>query len=195
MPDSPPPATGRQLLVASGLATGIAALVLVLLVLPAEHGIDLLGTGRLLGIDALADPRAAAVTPEPAGFRKDTTEIVLGPYQSIEYKYRMASGATLLYAWGATGELRYDLHGEPEVGPEGFAESFDAQESATAGNGTFTAPFSGIHGWYWENYGRADVTIKLRTAGFYTEAIEFFDGDQRSRSMEPVAAGFESPPR
>ena len=32
------------------------------------------------------------------------------------------------------------------------------------------APFSGIHGWYWENLGSGYVTIRLTTAGFYSEA-------------------------
>ena len=37
------------------------------------------------------------------------------------------------------------------------------------GHGSFTAPFSGIHGWYWENFGTTPVTIQLMSAGFYSQ--------------------------
>jgi len=70
--------------------------------------------------------------------------------------------------------VSYNFHGAPDGAPPGYAESFDAQESAQA-NGTYTAPFSGIHGWYWENTGTEEVTITLTTAGFYSTAHEARD--------------------
>ena len=55
--------------------------------------------------------------------------------------------------------------------PAGYAESFDARDLED-GHGTYTAPFTGIHGWYWENVGTEEITITLHTAGFYTNAHE-----------------------
>jgi hypothetical protein len=36
--------------------------------------------------------------------------------------------------------------------------------------GSFTAPTTGIHGWFWENKGNKPVDIHLTTAGFYDSA-------------------------
>ena len=40
-------------------------------------------------------------------------------------------------------------------------------------SGTLTAPFSGIHGWYWENQTDGEVTVTLSAAGFYNMSHEF----------------------
>ena len=37
-------------------------------------------------------------------------------------------------------------------------------------NGSYVAPFTGIHGWYWENPGTEELIITLSTAGFYRDA-------------------------
>jgi hypothetical protein len=34
-------------------------------------------------------------------------------------------------------------------------------------HGTFVAPSTGIHGWFWENQSLEPVTIKLISSGFY----------------------------
>ena len=34
---------------------------------------------------------------------------------------------------------------------EGYAESYEKENAHEPASGTLTAPFSGIHGWYWEN--------------------------------------------
>jgi hypothetical protein len=93
----------------------------------------------------------------------------------VEYKYRLQEGASMLYSWKATGEVAIDLHSEPDGAPEGYAESFESRNSSGS-SGTYTAPFSGIHGWFWENRGRETVVVTLTTAGFYSGAQEFRDG-------------------
>ena len=80
----------------------------------------------------------------------------------------------------ATRAVAYDFHSEPDGAPDGYAESFDRQSSDRA-QGTYTAPFAGIHGWFWENPGAGEVTITLMTAGFYSSAIEFRDNDRFER--------------
>ena len=40
-------------------------------------------------------------------------------------------------------------------------------------SGTLTAPFTGIHGWYWENSQDREVTVKLTAAGFFSLSHEF----------------------
>src|SRR5688572_15170244 len=55
----------RKILTATILALLAAALILVTAVLPAEYGIDLLGTGRLFGLTALSEGTTGAISPQP----------------------------------------------------------------------------------------------------------------------------------
>lgn len=105
----------------------------------------------------------------------NSVEFILGPFESVEYKYRIEEGGSMLYSWEATGELLFDMHSEPDGAPEGYAETFG--KARTVGDhGTYIAPFSGIHGWFWENRGTDDVTLNLISAGFYSGATEFRGG-------------------
>lgn len=169
------PPSAKKILVATGGALAVAGLLLVTVILPAEYGIDWLGTGRLLGVSALADVRPGVVAFQEAEHRTDARQFVLGPFESVEYKYRINKGGSMLFDWKATGPVVAELHSEPDGAPKGYAETFDKQESA-ASNGTYTAPFSGIHGWFWENLTTKEVTISLTTAGFYSGALEFYAG-------------------
>ena len=145
----------------------IAALVFVGAVLPAEYGIDPLGTGDALGLLALA--QVVAITPEDGQYRTDTLELRLAPFEWVEYTYRLQEGGAMVYTWLATAPVEYNFHSAPDGAPPGYAESFDSAESETA-NGSYVAPFTGIHGWYWENIGTEELTIILTTAGFYRDA-------------------------
>ncbi len=102
-------ADAKRVLLATLAAMAVAATLLVTIVLPAEYGIDPLRTGSALGLTALADARTHVVEPQPAGFRRDFIEFVLGPYEMVEYKYRLADGASILFSWAATGEVIYDF--------------------------------------------------------------------------------------
>ncbi len=183
-PDLPPP-SARRILTAAAAAFGAAALLLLAAVLPAEHGVDPLGTGRLLGLTALsAEPGPVAARPQ--AHRVDRVEFELGPFQSVEYKYALDAGAPMVFSWTADGgEVRYDLHAEPAgLGGE-YAESFE-RGTAAARSGSFIAPFAGIHGWFWENRGDRAVLLRLHSAGFYTDSTVFRDGGDYRRVIEPV---------
>jgi hypothetical protein len=192
-PDLSGPAsnTPRKILAATGVALLAAAVILVTAVLPAEYGIDPLGTGRLMGLTALAEG-AGVIAPQPSEYKLDSRAFVLGPYEFIEYKYRIEKGGAMVYSWEADGAVIYDFHSEPDGAPAGYAESFDKAETAQA-HGTYTAPFSGIHGWFWENPGSGDVTIKLTTAGFYSAAQEFSGNDSSFHSLTGITR--TAPPR
>jgi hypothetical protein len=177
----------KRLLGATLAAAVAAAVILVTIVLPAEYGIDPLRTGSALGLTALADSRVRVLASQPSGLKRDSIEFVLGPYEMVEYKYRLAERATVLFSWAATGDVIYDFHSEPDGAPDGYAQSFEKGRSAY-GNGSYAAPFSGIHGWYWENPGATLVRITLTSAGFYTEAIEFHAGGQRSYAVSDIRA-------
>jgi hypothetical protein len=180
---TPPPA--RKILLATAGAAIVAAVILITAVLPAEYGIDPLGTGRLLGLTDLAAGSTAAIKRQDAAYKTNTASFELGPYEFVEFKYRLEQGATMVYSWDATGPVIYDFHSEPDGAPTGYAESFDKAQSPAA-HGSYTAPFSGIHGWFWENPNSKLVTITLTTAGFYSSAQEFRDNDSSFHPIEDV---------
>ena len=172
----------------AGAALLGAGLLLVVAVLPAEYGVDPLGVGRRLGLTAMSDAKkeidafeagktaaggAPTVVPQDRAYQNDTVSFTLGPKESIEYKYRLDKGESLLYSWKATGLVNYELHAEPDGAPRGYAESFDKQSGKQTASGTLVAPFSGIHGWYWENTTAAPVTVTLSAAGFFNMAHTF----------------------
>ena len=180
------PASPRRIAFAALAAAAIAALVLITLVLPAEYGIDPLGTGRALGLTALSgvetadDAPPAALPVAPATLESDVFEIELRPFDSVEYKYRLEAGAGLVYTWSSDGVVTFDFHGEPDGVPSKDAESYEKGRSSV-GHGTFTAAKPGIHGWYWKNNTEGRVKITLRTSGFYSKSIKFYDGDRIER--------------
>jgi hypothetical protein len=194
----------RSLAIASGISLLVAIVILVVAVLPAEYGIDPLGAGRTFGFAALSQPtQALAPVPPPEGdtlapvqhgpvalypgeYKFDSREFVLGPYEYLEYKYHLAKSATMLFSWTADGDVIHDMHGDPDGAPADAAQSFDKQPRRRA-DGSFTAPFSGIHGWFWENPGGETITVRVTTAGFYTAAHEFrFDGTRQGREVRAI---------
>ena len=189
------------------VALVVAGVLLVTLVLPAEYAVDPLGTGRWLGLTEIASPSltpveavstdGAVLAPVqngpvgeyPAEFKLDVVEITLQAYEYVEYKYRLEQGATMLYSWTANAPVIHDLHGERASGANDGGpaeESFDKQDRRQA-SGSFTAPFAGIHGWYWENPGGESVTIRLTSSGFYSSALEIrSDRTRRTHNLRPL---------
>jgi hypothetical protein len=180
----------ERIALATAAAMFVAGVLLVTVILPAEYGVDPVGTGRLLGLtqiagasgtDAEASQAAAedlepvrpgANTPQSRSFRRNAMTFKLGPREGLEYKYRMEKGGSLVYSWKSTGVVKFDFHGEPVGAPKGYAESYEMGEKNAAA-GSFFAPTSGIHGWYWENLGSDGITVTLEAAGFVASAIEF----------------------
>lgn len=211
LPDVPtvPPPSLRSLASTTAVAFVVAVAILVAFVLPAEYAIDPLGTGRWLGLTDIASPpinpveemrpAGAALKPiakgpigeYPADFKLDVYDVTLQPYEYVEYKYHLEQGATLLYSWKASAPLLQDFHGEREAGATDggpVEESFDKQDRREA-TGSLTAPFTGIHGWYWENPGGTPITIRLTSSGFYGSAIEIrSDRTRNMRTLKPIDA-------
>jgi hypothetical protein len=183
--------SARTLVKATIAALVLAAVVLVVAVLPAEYGIDPTGTGRALGLmdlyeageAATALAGAAPIVPAAEGpvfrqlndYRVDTREFTIPPRGGMEFKYRLDRGATMLYAWRATAFVDFDFHTDPAGQPPEASDSFERGTTAQS-RGAYVAPYAGIHGWYWENPTDREVTITLSTAGFYQAATLFLPG-------------------
>ena len=168
---------------ATAVALVVAAILLVTIVLPAEYGIDPLGAGAATGLISLSQTQpppivaseSGPVRPQLADYKVDTRQFTLEPYGGyVEYKYELEPGATMLYTWTATGEVNFDFHTEPAGLPPSASDSFE-RGTASEGRGSYTAPYAGIHGWFWENDEEEVVTVTVTTAGFYSAAKEFRD--------------------
>lgn len=98
---------------------------------------------------------------------KDTVKIVIPPKKGLEYKFALAKGAVLEYSWLTDGtSLFFDFHGEPKGAKDGYFKSYLSIMHKES-KGALTAPFDGIHGWYWENDTDKPVTVELSTNGSY----------------------------
>jgi hypothetical protein len=179
----------HRLAVAFGASLLVAGLVLVAIILPAEYALDPLGTGARLGLLELGETGqqvaameaqkgaatggAALLAPQDASFQQETVTFQLTPSEGFEYKYRLEQGEALLYSWSSSAPMNTEFHAEPDSGPRGYAQTYEKKDGMTAASGTLTAPFSGIHGWYWENTTNQPATVTLTTAGYYNLSHEF----------------------
>ena len=183
---------------ATGIALAVALVILFTAVLPAEYGIDPLKTGKLLHLTDLAKateskeeskPVGARPVAAPAGiytaqsgiFKTDSEDLSLMAGEGVEIKYHMQKGAGMLYSWKATAPVAFEFHGEPDNKPnKDYFESYELNDQAGSDHsaGSFTAPSTGIHGWFWENKGKKEVQIHLVTAGFYDSA-KMMAGDEK----------------
>ncbi len=181
------PANNRsKIALAVGGAVSCALLTLFVAVLPAEFGVDPLGTGRALGLLDLADASASPFEKSEQAHKLDSAEFILEPFQSVEYKYYLQEGSTMVFSWTASGDLVFDMHADPEgmVEEEGV-ESYE-QTTGRGSAGVYHANFTGIHGWFWENQSFNEVTVRLESAGFYERSVVFRDGGSFDRDIAPV---------
>lgn len=190
---------------AATIAFAAALVILFTAVLPAEYGIDPLKTGKALHLTDLAkateaksEPKATVgarpiaapagiYTAQPAPYKVDSEDLSLMPGEGVEIKYHMQKGAGMVYSWKANGNVAFEFHGEPDNKPnKDYFESYELNDQAGAdhSHGSFTAPTTGIHGWFWENKGKKQVDIHLTTAGFYDSAKMYVDGNPDELSIQ-----------
>jgi hypothetical protein len=155
------------------IAVIIAVVSLVVFILPAEYNIDPTGLGEKIGLTILATslsqkaPAIVANKQITEVERNDTVEVIVPAGKGVEYKFQLDNQQTMKYTWKTSGEnLFLDLHGEPKGDTTGYYESYTIA-TAHEMSGQFTAPFSGIHGWYWKNKSEQDITVTLTTSGSY----------------------------
>ncbi|MDP3491726.1 MAG: hypothetical protein Q8R82_01330 [Hyphomonadaceae bacterium] len=181
--------SGRTLALITGGGLVAGVLIVVGAIMPAEYNVDPLGLGKLSGIARLWAPDEIEVDTDTASGplapeydtapRTDVIEIPLTDFlggakgSELEYKVAMKQGATLIYEWEAVGaakadDIGFDFHGHttPEPGKEMTVASYKATRGI-AQKGALTAPFDGIQGWQFSNFGDAPVVIRVKLTGFY----------------------------
>ncbi len=188
-----------RLIKATLLALVVAAVLLVIAVLPAEYGIDPTGIGRAFGLngvsaanDPMPEPAATAATPPaaPASPTVSPTDAALVRNEFVEQSplRLQTSEMQVTLAPDRGAEIKAHMRGGDRFTFEWTASAaveFDMhgeevnaakdvftsywRAEAATGAGTFTAPFDGSHGWYWHNHGTDPVTVTVRVSGFYRD--------------------------
>lgn len=184
-----------QLNRATLIAAGVAAVLLVTTVLPAEYGVDPTGWGRVMGLTPMGEMKREAAkaggseaapasetaaadngdillddpasTVPAAGGSVGRVQLTLTPGQGEEVKATMNAGEEFTYEWSTGGpKIHFELHGEPRPAKGDEFTSFEKGSSSGA-KGKFRAPFDGTHGWYWRNNTSAPVTVTVTASGTF----------------------------
>jgi hypothetical protein len=178
--------SSRRLLRSTAIAAGVALLLLITVVLPAEYGVDPTGIGRVLGLtkmgeikaqlarEAAADaavtaPAVSASVPTPAP-RTDEVSVILRPNEGKEIKLAMRKDAQVRYSWATDrGTVNYDTHADRAAPPAIKYHGYAKGQGQRTDEGVLVAAFDGMHGWFWRNRTNEVVTVTLRTSGDYQE--------------------------
>ena len=110
MNDLPETPSMRRLLITVSATLLLAAVILVVIVLPAEYQIDPTGIGQALGLGSLSaapvpetEPMAAASsgvsTAYQSPYRSESVTVEIDANEEIELKVAMGEGATMLFNW------------------------------------------------------------------------------------------------
>lgn len=186
-----------KLIKSTVLAAGIAALILVTVVLPAEYGIDPTGAGDAIGLlkmgeikvslseEAAAD-RVLVQDQEPdaidgsgevldettiqpdALVRSDEMTLSLSPGEGKEIKLAMTKGGKVNYVWWTDGgRANFDAHADSKQLEISYHNYSKGSEKR--GEGILEAAFDGKHGWFWRNRTSETMTVTLQVNGEYSD--------------------------
>lgn len=198
---SPPPARRLALSIAAAIVG--ALLLLVLVVLPAEYGIDPTGFGEASGLKAIHGPARTLQIQDVTGGNESYREVAIpDPGQPtplpnpavVQLKDADAATRTLTVTLEVDQQteikavldtaqvILYAWQSDGEVytdfhGHEpGAGEEFvryEEQQSGHEGKGSLVAPFRGEHGWFWLNLEDRPVTITLAVSGYYDDIVDY----------------------
>ncbi|MCT4616135.1 MAG: hypothetical protein N4A49_14855 [Marinifilaceae bacterium] len=116
----------------------------------------------------VARPNSAALPLSKDNFAKrfDEVNVTVPAGKGIEYKFWAKQLGHVKYEWSTNEEeLFIDFHGETKDS-KGFYESYTVAYSDNMG-GTFLAPFTGKHGWYFKNSTKNDIQVNIKLEGEY----------------------------
>lgn len=116
--------------------------------------------------------RDGVLSLQPGKWRTDSIDVPVKAGEGLEYKVEMSKGESLVYNVSYAGLehpglLEVEFHGHtPQIDGVGDL-MFYSKTGGTPESGTFTAPWTGIHGWYLKNDSDKPIVAKLELAGFY----------------------------
>src|SRR5688500_3025800 len=109
-------------------------------------------------------------------------------------KYVLARGAPMLFSWHATAPVNVDMHSHPFEGGDALTESF-VIDDLRAQTAVDVAPFTGIHGWYWQNRTLEPVRLTLDATGTFTGSKIVDQAGEHDRPLTPPEPAAEAEER
>ncbi len=184
--------SSKQLIKSTLIAALVSLLLLVLVVLPAEYGIDPTGVGEVIGLKKMGDLKVSLEKEVQSDLKSDSSKVkeeankpkeehspsilkkvmshTLEPGEAIEIKVVMQKGASVKYKWQASnGRLNHDTHGDSKTNE--FI-SYKKGRSVDSDEGMLTAAFDGSHGWFWRNRDKKNVEVLLEVEGEFTKIMK-----------------------
>jgi hypothetical protein len=188
----------KQIIKAVLFALIFSILILVSAVLPAEYGIDPIGTGKIFGFSKLHVTENATselqtttqqlfplIKMEKAGSGPDVKRPIEADNPPPEKQFAVREDTVevivpagkgieyvnMKYEWTTNkGIVYFDFHGEVKQAKEVDDVYFESYTLAYSNNmvGTFYAPYEGRHGWYFRNNEDKDITVTLKLKGQYS---------------------------
>ena len=181
--------TSSQLLKSTIIAFVVASFLLLLVILPAEYGVDPTGVGHALGLKKMGEikkslEKEALTEPEilkdnltknekvKSGIfeeKQDIMEVEIASGEAIEIKLEMKKGAIAQYKWSTeNGALNFNLHGDGYKGMHKTA-TYKKGKMVASDKGELVAEFDGYHGWFWRNRNDATVKVLLEVTGDFIQ--------------------------
>jgi hypothetical protein len=104
----------------------------------------------------------------------------------------MKKDATLIYEWSVADipvstEFYFDFHGHTLSDGKEMTVATYRKDTGTSANGALTAPFDGVHGWYFQNQSLNNVVVRVKISGFY-ELIQPGEAGNESHVIANVPA-------
>lgn len=190
--------SSAQLLKSTVIAAGVAAAILVTVVLPSEYNIDPTGVGRVLGLSEMGEIKQQLA--QEAEMDRQMEEVPVGPQSSVgsvlmglivgtahaqegsvwtdtvtvDLDPGQGTEVKLVMEEGAVVPFEWTVTGgvvnhDQHGDGSGNSISYEKGRAVEGQSGEMTAAFTGNHGWFWRNRGDAPVTVTLNVAGDYSE--------------------------
>jgi len=113
------------------------------------------------------DAKAVARSAVPQ--QRHAMTVTIAPRKGMEVKAPLQAGEAMVFHWTASADVSVDMHGERHDAGEDEYTSYWVEPAQREATGTLTAPFDGIHGWFWVNRGDAPVTVQVEVVGLQDE--------------------------
>lgn len=189
--------SSKQLLRSTIAAIAAAIVILSVVVLPAEYGIDPTGVGRVLGLtemgeiknelseEAEQDRNLNTQTGDQTGLLRNVFGLFVssahaqtGGAWTDEVEFTLAPGGTyevkMTMEEGESVDYAMTVTGgrvnfDLHGHGNGNSTTYEKGRGSQGSEGTFTAAFQGGHGWFWRNRDSTPLTVTLKLRGTYSD--------------------------
>ena len=197
------PPSARRLTITVAAALFTAVVILVVVVLPAEYGMDPTGLGRSMGLTAIHGPSRKLEIKDVKGGNEKTREVEvpnpgdptpLSNPAVVQLKKADAQTRTITVVLKQDQEteikaildsaqvILYSWSADGEVYTDFHGHNpsmgqgfvrYEEQQTGHEGHGSLVAPFAGEHGWYWLSLSDKPVTITLKISGYFRDIKDY----------------------